>query len=41
MIALRIVMALGGRKSFQAIEPSLNALSPEVVNDAVEEAGLA
>lgn len=27
--------------SFQAIEPYLNAPSPEVVNDAFEDAGLA
>jgi len=37
----RVVMAVGGWDSFQAIEPYLNAPTPEVVNDAFEEAGLA
>jgi hypothetical protein len=37
----RVVMAVGGWDSFQAIEPSLNAPTPEVVNNAFEEAGLA
>jgi integrase len=37
----RVVMAVGGWDSFQAIEPYLNAPTVEVVNDAFEEAGLA
>jgi integrase len=37
----RVVMAVGGWDSFQAIEPYLNAPSPEVVNDAFDDAGLA
>lgn len=37
----RVVMAVGGWESFQAIEPYLNAPSPEVVNDAFEQVGLA
>jgi hypothetical protein len=37
----RVVMAVGGWDSFQAIEPYLNAPSPEVVNDAFKTAGLA
>ena len=37
----RVVMQIGGWDSFQAIEPYLNAPTPEVVNDAFEEAGLA
>lgn len=37
----RVVMAVGGWDSFQAIEPYLNAPTPEVVNGAFEEAGLA
>ena len=37
----RVVMAVGGWDSFQAIEPYLNAPTAEVVNDAFEEAGLA
>ena len=37
----RVVMQVGGWDSFQAIEPYLNAPTPEVVNDAFEEAGLA
>jgi hypothetical protein len=36
-----VVMAVGWWDSFQAIEPYLNAFSPEVVNDAFEDAGLA
>lgn len=36
----RVVMAVGGWDSFQAIEPYLNAPCPEVVNDAFEDAGL-
>jgi len=35
----RVVMQVGGWDSFQAIEPYLNAPTPEVVNDAFEEAG--
>lgn len=37
----RVVMQVGGWDSFQAIEPYLNAPTPEVVNDAFEEADLA
>jgi integrase len=37
----RVVMAVGGWDSFQAIEPYLNAPTPDVVNEAFEEAGLA
>ena len=37
----RVVMQVGGWSSFQAIEPYLDAPTPEVVNDAFEEAGLA
>lgn len=37
----RVVMAVGGWDSFAAIEPYLNAPTPEVVNQAFEEAGLA
>lgn len=37
----RVVMQIGGWDSFQAIEPYLNAPTPEVVNNAFEEAGLA
>jgi len=37
----RVVMAVGGWDSFQAIEPYLNAPTADVVNDAFEEAGLA
>jgi len=37
----RVVMQIGGWDSFQAIEPYLNAPTPEVVNEAFEEAGLA
>lgn len=37
----RVVMAVGGWDSFQAIEPYLNAPTPEVVNSAFEDAGLA
>jgi hypothetical protein len=33
-------MAVDGWDSFQAFELSLNAPSPEVVNDAFEDAGL-
>ena len=36
----RVVMAVGGWDSFQAIEPYLNAPTPDVVNEAFEEAGL-
>lgn len=36
----RVVMQVGGWGSFQAIEPYLNAPTPDVVNDAFEEAGL-
>lgn len=34
----RVVMQIGGWDSFQAIEPYLNAPSPDVVNQAFEEA---
>jgi len=34
----RVVMSVGGWSSFQAIEPYLNAPTPEVVNEAFEEA---
>jgi len=37
----RVVMAIGGWDSFQAIEPYLNAPTPEVVNAAFDDAGLA
>ncbi|QOS10422.1 integrase family protein [Haloferax gibbonsii] len=37
----RVVMQVGGWDSFQAIEPYLNAPTPDVVNQAFEEAGLA
>ncbi|MDZ5811594.1 site-specific integrase, partial [Halorubrum sp. AD140] len=37
----RVVMTVGGWDSFQAIEPYLNAPTPEVVNEAFEEAGFA
>ena len=37
----RVVMQVGGWDSFQAIEPYLNAPTPEVVNAAFEEAGFA
>lgn len=36
----RVVMAVGGWSSFQAIEPYLNSPSEDVVNSAFEEAGL-
>jgi len=36
----RVVMSVGGWDSFQAIEPYLNAPTPEVVNEAFEAAGL-
>lgn len=36
----RVVMQVGGWDSFAAIEPYLNAPTPEVVNDAFDEAGL-
>lgn len=36
----RVVMLVGGWESFQAIEPYLNAPTPEVVERAFEEAGL-
>lgn len=35
----RVVMTVGGWDSFQAIEPYLNAPTPDVVNEAFEEAG--
>ena len=37
----RVVMAVGGWNSFQAIEPYLNAPTPDIVNEAFEAAGLA
>lgn len=37
----RVVMSVGGWDSFQAIEPYLNEPTPDVVNEAFEEAGLA
>lgn len=37
----RVVMQAGGWDSFQAIEPYLNAPTPDVVNEAFENAGLA
>lgn len=37
----RVVMQVGGWDSFQAIEPYLNSPTPDVVNEAFEEAGLA
>ncbi|WP_436347046.1 site-specific integrase [Natronorubrum sp. FCH18a] len=37
----RVVMAVGGWDSFQAIEPYLNAPTEDVVNEAFEDAGLA
>lgn len=36
----RVVMQVGGWESFQAIEPYLNAPTPDVVDEAFEEAGL-
>lgn len=36
----RIVMQIGGWGSFAALEPYLNAPTPDVVNQAFEEAGL-
>ena len=36
----RVVMQIGGWESFQAIEPYLNAPTPQVVNEAFEEANL-
>jgi integrase len=36
----RVVMQIGGWDSFQAIEPYLNAPTPDVVDDAFEEAEL-
>lgn len=36
----RIVMQVGGWDSFQAIEPYLNAPTPDVINQAFEEAGV-
>lgn len=36
----RVVMAVGGWESFQAIEPYLNAPTPEVINEAFEASGL-
>lgn len=38
---LRVVMQVGGWDSFQAIEPYLNAPTPEVVNEAFEDADIA
>ena len=37
----RVVIAVGGWDSFAAIEPYLNAPTPDVVNEGFEEAGLA
>jgi integrase len=37
----RVVMQVGGWDSFAAIEPYLNAPTPDVVNDEFEKAGLA
>jgi len=37
----RVVMQVGGWDSFQAIEPYLNAPTPDVVNEAFEKADLA
>lgn len=37
----RVVMQVGGWDSFKSIEPYLNAPSPDVVNQAFEDAGLA
>ncbi|MCG1004866.1 MULTISPECIES: site-specific integrase [Halobacterium] len=37
----RVVMQVGGWDSFAAIEPYLNAPTPDVVNDAFEDAGIA
>jgi hypothetical protein len=37
----QVVMTVGGWNSFQAIELYLNAPSPEVVNEAFDDAGLA
>lgn len=37
----QVVMTVSEWDSFQAIEPYLNALTPDVVNEAFEEAGLA
>lgn len=36
----RVVMAIGGWSSFQAIEPYLNSPSEDVINEAFDEAGL-
>ncbi|WP_226010529.1 site-specific integrase [Halomicrobium salinisoli] len=36
----RVVMAVGGWDSFQAIKPYLNSPTPEIVNDAFESAGI-
>lgn len=36
----RVVMAVGGWDSFQAIEPYLNAPTSSVVNEAFDTAGL-
>jgi integrase len=36
----RVVMQVGGWDSFQAIEPYLNAPTPDVVDEAFQEAGL-
>ena len=36
----RLVMQVGGWDSFQAIEPYLNAPTPDIVDDALQEAGL-
>lgn len=37
----RVVMQVGGWDSFQAIEPYLNSPTPDVVNQAFDDAGLA
>lgn len=37
----RVVMAVGGWNSFEALEPYLNAPTAEVVNDEFEKAGIA
>jgi len=39
-INTRAVIQVGGWDSFQAIEPYLDAPTPDVANDAFEEAGL-
>jgi integrase len=37
----RVVMAVGGWSSFEALEPYLNAPTAEVVNEEFENAGIA